>query len=145
MWPWTTKPAISVICFVIEIYISPEIWINMLSIDGWLVMIGQYLAEIQLFDNLESESAKTSKYWEKLPLKVVQIKFLAMHITNPKLRFDILGRTFTKYLHGTRYLLKIVIIFGIKEKSIILTHMLAIARNIPVLLMTGFVVHNIWV
>ncbi len=36
-------------------------------------------------------------------------------------------------------------IFGIKEKSIILTHtMLAIATNIPILLMNGFVVlgHN---
>ncbi len=27
-----------------------------------IVMIGQYLAEIQLFENLESEGAK--KYWE---------------------------------------------------------------------------------
>ncbi len=26
------------------------------------VMIGQYLAEIQLFENLESEGAKKSKY-----------------------------------------------------------------------------------
>ncbi len=26
--------------------------------------IGQYLAEIQLFENLESEGAKKSKYWE---------------------------------------------------------------------------------
>ncbi len=28
-----------------------------LSIDVWFVMIGQYLAEIQLFENLESEGA----------------------------------------------------------------------------------------
>ncbi len=27
-------------------------------------MIGQYLAEMQLFENLESEDAKKSKYWE---------------------------------------------------------------------------------
>ncbi len=36
--------------------------------------------------------------------KVVQIKlFLAMHITNKKIGFDIYiyGRKFTKYLHGT--------------------------------------------
>ncbi len=39
-------------------------WINKLSIDVWFVMIGQYLAEIQLFENLESEGANKSKYWE---------------------------------------------------------------------------------
>ncbi len=27
-------------------------------------MIGQYLAEIQLFEDLESEVAEKSKYWE---------------------------------------------------------------------------------
>ncbi len=51
-------------------------------------MIGQYLAEIQLFENLESEGAKKSKYCE-ITFKVVQMKFLAMHITNQKLSFDI--------------------------------------------------------
>ncbi len=30
----------------------------MLSIDVWFVMIGQYLAEMQLFENLQSEGAK---------------------------------------------------------------------------------------
>ncbi len=40
-------------------------WINKLSIDVWFVMIGKYLAEIQLFENLESEGAKKSKYWKK--------------------------------------------------------------------------------
>ncbi len=39
-------------------------WINKLSIDVWFVMIGQYLAEIQLFENLESAGANKSKYWE---------------------------------------------------------------------------------
>ncbi len=33
-------------------------------------------------------------------------------------------------------------IFGIKEKSIILTYTMVIATNIPVLLMTGFVVQS---
>ncbi len=51
-------------------------------------MIGQYLAEIQLFVNLESEGAKNQNI-EKISFKVVQIKFLAMHITNQKLSFDI--------------------------------------------------------
>ncbi len=45
-----------------------------------------------------------------------------MHITNQKLNFDIYGRKFTKYLHGTWSLLNILMMFGIKEKSIILTH-----------------------
>ncbi len=48
----------------IEVYTSSESWINNLSIDVWFVMIGQYLSEIQLFVNLESEGAKKSKYWE---------------------------------------------------------------------------------
>ncbi len=51
-------------------------------------MIGQYVAEIQLFENLESEGAKNLNI-EKIAFKVVQMKFLAMHITNQKLSFDI--------------------------------------------------------
>jgi len=34
--------------------------------DVWFVMMGQYLAEIQLFEKLESEGAKK----RKLPLKL---------------------------------------------------------------------------
>ncbi len=52
------------------------------------VRIRQYLAEIQLFDNLESEGAK-NKYIEKIAFKVVQIMLLAMHITYQKLSLDI--------------------------------------------------------
>ncbi len=62
MWP--TKPVLRVSFFKIEIYTSSESRINNLSIDVWFVRIGQYLAEIQLFENLESEGAKKSKYWE---------------------------------------------------------------------------------
>ncbi len=51
--------------------------------------IGQYLAEIQLFEYLESECAKKNRNSEKITFKVVQIKFLAMHITNQQLSFDI--------------------------------------------------------
>ncbi len=51
-------------------------------------MIGQYLAEIQLFENMESEGAKILNI-EKITFKVVQIKLLAMHITNQNLSFDI--------------------------------------------------------
>ncbi len=49
-------------------------------------MIGQYLAEIKLFENMESEGAKKLNI---ITFKVVQMKFLAMHITNQKLSFDI--------------------------------------------------------
>ncbi len=51
-------------------------------------MIGQYLAEIQLFEYLESEDAKKQNI-EKIAFKVVQFKFLVMHITNQKLSFYI--------------------------------------------------------
>ncbi len=73
----------------IQIYTSDESWINKLSIDVLFVRIGQYLAEIQLFENLESEGAKKNQNIEKIAFKIVQIKFLAMHITNQKLSFDI--------------------------------------------------------
>ncbi len=60
---------------------------------------------------------------EKITFKVIQMKSLAMHITNQKLSFlYIYGRTFIKYIHGTWSLLNIIMIFGIKEKWIILTH-----------------------
>ncbi len=78
MWPSTTKP--------ILIYASSESWINHISIDVWF---GQYLAEIQLFENLESDDAKKNLNIEKIIFKVVQIKFLSMHITNQKLSFDV--------------------------------------------------------
>ncbi len=52
------------------------------------VRIGQYLAEIQLFEYLESKGTKKLNI-EKITFKVVQMKFLAMHITNQKISFDI--------------------------------------------------------
>ncbi len=78
---------------------------------------------------------------EKITLKVVQMKFLAMHITNKKFSFDTfpvgsLQNIFMEYL---------LMIFGIKEKSkIFITYnvFLAVAINTPFLLMTGFVVQG---
>ncbi len=52
---------------------------------------------------------------EKIVFKVVQMKSLAMHITNQNLRFDI-------FTVGNLILFNILMIFGIKEKCIILTH-----------------------
>ncbi len=65
----TTKPVIRSI-FLIGIYTSSEYWINKPSIDLWFVRILQYLTEIQLFENLESEGAKKIK----IIFKVVQMK-----------------------------------------------------------------------
>ncbi len=66
-----------------------SLWINNLSIDVWFVRIGLYLADIQLFENLESKGAKNPNI-EKITFKFVQKKFLAMHISNQKLCFDLL-------------------------------------------------------
>ncbi len=41
-----------------------------------------------IFENLESEGAKKFNI-KKIIFKVVQMKFLAMHINNQKLSFDI--------------------------------------------------------
>ncbi len=46
------------------------------------------MADIQLFKYLESEGAKNVNI-EQIAFKIVQIKFLSMHITNQILRFDI--------------------------------------------------------
>ncbi len=81
-------------------------------------MIEQYLAEIQLFQNLR---VPKNLNIEKIIFKVVQMKFLAMHITNQKLSFDIfmVGNLLNIFMEHD---LNILMIFGIKEKCIILTH-----------------------
>ncbi len=58
---------------------------------------------------------------EKITFKVVQIKLLAMHITNQKLSFEIF---MVRNLQNIfmEHDLNILMIFGIKEKWIILTH-----------------------
>ncbi len=58
---------------------------------------------------------------EKIIFKVVQMKFLAMHITNQKLSFDIftVGNLQNIFMEHD---LNILMIFVIKEKLIILTH-----------------------
>ncbi len=58
---------------------------------------------------------------EKIIFKVVQMKFLAMHITNQKLSFDIFTVGNVQYIF-MEHDLNILMIFGIKGKSIIFTH-----------------------
>ncbi len=78
----------------------------------WFAIIGQYLAEIHLFENLESEGTKKNLNIEKIAFKVVQMNFLAMHITRKTYNFDPYNV------------------------------LLSIATNIPVWLKTGFVVQG---
>ncbi len=77
-------------------------------------MIGQYLKiwNLRVWKNLNIE---------KITFKVVQMKFLAMHITNQKLSFDIftVGNLQNIFMEHD---LNILMIFVIKEKCIILTH-----------------------
>ncbi len=67
-----------------------------------------------IFENLESEGAKKSKYGENH--KVVQMKFLAMHITNQKLSFDIcmVRNSLNIFMEHD---FNILMIFGIKENQ----------------------------
>ncbi len=85
---------------------SSESWINKLSIDAWFVRIEQYLAEIQLFENLESEVQKNLNI-EKITFKVAQMKFLAVHITNQKLSFNIftVGNLQNSFMEHDLYLI----------------------------------------
>ncbi len=72
---------------------------------------------------------------EKIIFKVVQMKFLAMHITNHKLSFDIfmVGNLLNIFIEHD---LNILMIFGITDKCIILTTqcIVVIAPHILVLL-----------
>ncbi len=58
---------------------------------------------------------------EKIIFKVVQMKFLAMHINNQKLSVDIftVGNLQNIFMEHDLYIL---MIFGLKENCIILTH-----------------------
>ncbi len=73
-WYVTLEHKTSLKCtyFKIEIYASYESWINNISIDVWF---GQYLKNWNL-------SVQKNLNIEKIIFKVVQMKFLAMHITN---------------------------------------------------------------
>ncbi len=77
-------------------------------------MIGQYLK----IWNLRKQKNLNI---EKIIFKVVQIKFIAMHITNQKLCFDIftVGNLQNILM---KHDLNVLMIFGLKDKYIILIH-----------------------
>ncbi len=83
-----------------EVYTSSESWINKLSIDVWFVRIGQYFKIWNL-------RVQKNQYIEKITFKVVQMKFLAMHITNQKLSFDIftVGNLLNIFMEHDLYLI----------------------------------------
>ncbi len=104
--------------FKTEIYTSSESWINKLSIDVWFVRT-IFVRDTTIW---KSEGAINQNI-EKIALKVVQMKYLAMHTTNQKWSFNIFTvGSLLNILNGTWSLLNILMIFSIKEKSIILTH-----------------------
>ncbi len=84
---------------------------------------------------------------EKIIFKVVQIKFLAMHITNKKLSFDIftVGHLQNIFMEHD---LNILMIFGIKTPKKQNNNFdpynvfLAVPTNIPQRLKTGFVLQG---
>ncbi len=78
-------------------------------------MIGQYFAEIQLFENLEYEGAKKNQNIEKIAIKAVQMTSLAMHITCQQLSFDIftVGNLQNIFMEHDLYLISLIC-FGIK-------------------------------
>ncbi len=107
MWPWITKPVISVIFFLnIEMYTSPESWKHKLSIDVWFVRPRQYLAEIQVFENLKFEGANNQNT-EKITFKFVQMKSLAMHLQIKKKSFDMftVGNSLNIFIEYELYLI----------------------------------------
>ncbi len=77
-------------------------------------MIGQYL---KIWNLREQKNPNI----EKISFKVVQMKFLAMHITYQKFCFYIftVGNLQNIFMEHD---LNMLMIFGIKEKCIILTH-----------------------
>ncbi len=67
------------------------------------------------YDRTIFERVQKNLNIEKIIFKVVQMKFLAMHITNQKLRFEIftIGNLLNIFMEHD---VNILMIFGIKEK-----------------------------
>ncbi len=109
-----------------------------------LIICTPEISKIQLFENLESEGAK-NKNIEKLTFKVSQVKSIAMYITDEKFSFYIftVGNLQNIFMEHDLYLI-LHNDFRHKGKYNFDPYnvLLAIATNIPVLLMTGFEVQG---
>ncbi len=110
-------------------------------------MIGQYLADIQL-ENLESEGAKNQNI-DKIAFKAVQMKFLAMHIINQILSFNVsmVGNVLNIFKEHDLYLISQWFLAKKTNYNFDPYYVfLAIATNIPVHLKTAFVLqgHILW-
>ncbi len=93
---WTTKPVI--------FFLNWDLYIINMSIDVRFVMIGQYLAEIQLFEKKNAFKVVSNAYYlSKLNFWYI---YTVGNLQNIFMEHD----------------LNILMIFGMKEKSIILTH-----------------------
>ncbi len=91
----------------IEIYTSSESWINKLSIDVWFVRTIFSWDTTIWKSGIWGCRCKKNLNIEKIVFKVVQMKFLAMHITNQKLSFDIfpLGHLQNVFMEHDLYLI----------------------------------------
>ncbi len=67
-------------------YTSSESWLNKISIDVWFVRI--FGRDTTIWKS-GIWGCKTNQNIEKISFKVVQMKFLAMYITNQKISFKI--------------------------------------------------------
>ncbi len=119
--------------------VSSESWINTLSIDVWFVRT------ISGWDTTIWKSGiwGCNKKIEKITFKIVQMKFLEMHITNQKLSFDIFTVGNLQNIFMERNLYPNEFWHKRKMDNFDPYNVLsAIATNIPQRLKTGFMVQG---
>ncbi len=90
--------------YEIEIYTWYESWINKLSIDVWVVMIGQYWSRYNYLRIWNLRVQKNPNI-EKIAFKVVQMKFLAIHITNQSFDIFTVGHLQNIFMEHDLYLI----------------------------------------
>ncbi len=89
MCPWTTKLVLSVNFSKLRFYTLSKSWVNTLSIDFCFFMDRTLFGRDTTIWKSGIWGCKKNLNIEKIAFKVVQMKLLAMHITNQKLNCDI--------------------------------------------------------